>query len=200
MGPRFRKQAGEMFARIVREYPLSARVKDATKRLQDMEIAVPAPDQAALDRAKWEQENAKRVSMVRKTMGLVKGGPDLSHSARSGQPTMTDPKKTMPASIPVVNNAPAEAAANGTPGAPTTTDITATTTTGTALEGKTSDAAAQPLPTNRDKELEQMRAKQKKLQDKAAKKKKKTPDQAAPAATTATPAAAAPPATTTPQS
>ena len=199
MGPRFRKQAGDMFSRIVREYPLSGRVKDATKRLQAMELPVPSADQAALERAKWEQENAKRTSMVRKTMGMVKGGPDVSHAARSGAPTMTDPRKTMPASIPIVNtNTTTEAAANGTAGAAVSTEITASTTTGTSLD-KTGDAAAQqPLPTNRDKELELMKAKQKKLQDKAAKKKKK------PAQEQATPAAATPaankPTTPTPQS
>jgi outer membrane protein assembly factor BamD len=201
MGPRFRKQAGDMFSRIVREYPTSARVKDATKRLQEMELPVPAADQAALERAKWEQENAKRTGMVHKTMGLVKGGPDVSHAARSGAPTMTDPKKTMPASIPIVNtNTTTEAAANGTAGAAAvSTEITASTTTGTSLDGKTGDATAQqPLPTNRDKELELMKAKQKKLQDKAAKKKKKpAPEQATPAA--ATPAVNKP-TTPTPQS
>jgi outer membrane protein assembly factor BamD len=199
MGPRFRKQAGEMFSRVVSDYPLSARVKDASKRLEEMEMPIPAPNQAALERAKWEQENAKRVSMTRKAMGLVKGGPDLSHSARSGQPTMTDPKKTIPASIPVVAvNTTPEAAATGTP-APTRTEVSAETTTGTALENKPADAAQQPLPTNRDKELAQMRAKQKKLQDKASKKKKKKQDdQAAPAAITPATATPGSPAATTP--
>ena len=50
-----------------------------------------------------------------------------------------------------------------------------------------------PLPTNRDKEIEAMKAKQKKLQDKAAKKnKKKQPETTAPATTSPPPAAAAP--------
>jgi outer membrane protein assembly factor BamD len=208
MGPRFRKQAGEMFTRIVRDYPSSPQVKLATRRLEDMEMPVPTPTQAALERAKWEQENVKKISMVGKTMGLVKGGPDLSHAARSGAPTMTDPKKTMPASIPIVNTAAgdaAAAAANGTPSA-TKTDVTVEPTTGLVKPADTAAAAQQPLPTNRDKELGVLRAKQKKLQEKAAKKKKKTqPDQAAPVSTTpatTTPAASTPgtttPSTTTP--
>jgi outer membrane protein assembly factor BamD len=205
MGPRFRKQAGDMFTRVVRDYPLSVRAKDAAKRLEDMELPVPQPSQAALERAKWEKENYKKPSMMSRSMGLVKSAPDVSHAARSGAVTMTDPKKTMPASIPIVNTVQgdAAAAASGT-AAPTKTEITADTTTGTSVEKKPDDAAAQqPLPTNRDKELEQLKARQKKLQDKAAKKTKKkaTPDQAAPAATTpatSTPAAGAPAATTTP--
>jgi outer membrane protein assembly factor BamD len=213
MGPRFRKTAGEMFTRIVRDYPMSPQVKEATKRLQELEMPVPSASQAALERAKWEQENVKRVSMVGKTMALVKGGPDLKHSARSGAPTMTDPKKTMPASIPIVNTAAGDAVAANGNAAPTKTDVTVEPTTG--LEkgaAKPADAAAQqPLPTNRDKEIEAMKARQRKLQDKAAKKKKKTqPDQAAPASTTppaTTPAATTPapgapaaPATPAPQS
>ncbi len=200
MGPRFRKQAGEMFSRIVRDYPLSAQVKLATKRLQEMELPVPAPNQAALERAKWEQENYQKLSMTQKAMNLIKSSPDTSHAARSGAPTMTDPKKTMPASIPVVNSVAEAAAPTGDAAAPAgKTDITvnqpsAETTTGTTLEKKPADTANQPLPTNRDKEIEQMKAKQKKLQDKAAKKAKKKaqPEQTAPpAATTPAPAAAA---------
>jgi outer membrane protein assembly factor BamD len=121
MGPRFRKQAGEMFARIVREYPMSLRVKDATKRLQDMEMPVPAPSQAALERAKWEQENSKRLGITKKAMNFVKSAPDLSHAAHSGPPTMTDPKKTMPASIPIVNTVQGDAAAAAANGAPAPT-------------------------------------------------------------------------------
>ena len=67
MGSRFRKNAGEMFTRIVRDYPTSPQVKLATKRLEEMELPVPAASQAALERAKWEKENAKKVSMVGKT-------------------------------------------------------------------------------------------------------------------------------------
>lgn len=208
MGPRFRKQSGEMFARIVTEYPLSPRVKDAQKRLEEMELPVPTPNQAALERAKWEQENAKKVSMTKKAMGLMKGAPDLSHAAHSGAPTMTDPKKTMPASIPIVSALQGDAAATASPAGstptPTHTDVTADTTTGTAIDKKAADAAQQPLPTNRDKEIEEMKAKQKKLQDKASKKTKKKaqPEPAAtPAATapaTTTPAAATTPAPAAP--
>jgi len=208
MGPRFRKQAGDMFSRIVRDYPLSPQVKLATKRLQDMELPVPAPSQAALERAKWEQENFKKLSMTQRTMNVIKSAPDLSHAAHSGPPTMTDPKKTLPASIPLTNTLVENSAPASGDGAPPAgkTDITvnppsAETTTGTALEKKPADTANQPLPTNRDKEIEQMKAKQKKLQDKAAKKAKKKPqpsDQTAPAAAPAATTPAAPSTTAAP--
>jgi len=228
MGPRFRKQTGDMFSRVVRDYPLSLRAKEAQERLQDMELPVPAVNQAAIDRQKWEQANYHKPGMMHKSMGWVKGGPDVSHAAKSGNPTMTDPKKTLPASIPVVNN---EETASAAPGSGTT-DVSATPVAGSsALDtkpdarsttqtpatqtpaGQTPAAAetpaaqtpaganaavsSQPLPTNRDKELEQVRKRQAKQQEKLNKKKKKTAQTPAPAA--AAPASTAPPSTTPPQ-
>src|SRR5690348_15837553 len=97
----------------------------------------------------------------------MKGGPDVSHAAHSSYPTMTDPHKTLPARIPVVNTqeTASDTAGNGT------TDVSATQVTcSIALDTKpdartngtdaapapvTNPAASQPLPINRDKELEQ---------------------------------------------
>ena len=188
MGSRFRPQAGEMFARIVREYPLSDRAQDAKARLEDLELPVPQVDQAAYDREKFEAEHYQHPSMVARSTSWIHGGPDVSHAAKEGQPTMTDPKRTIPASIPVVNS---ELASNGGSGAGTT-DVSATTVgaNDTALEkntdaraagaagaaaagAQTAAAASQPLPTNRDAELQKYREKQAKKQAKAEKKKKK---------------------------
>ena len=214
MGPRFRKQTGDMFGRVVRDYPLSARAKEAKARLEDMELPVPPVNQAALDREKWEAANYHKPSMVHRSMGWVKGGPDVSHAAHQGNPTMTDPKKTLPASIPVVNNEETASAATGGG----TTDVSATPVGGnSALDTKpdarttatqtgtgAADAPAAttaPLPTNRDKELEQVRKKQAKQQEKLNKKKKKTQPQDQNVQTPApAPQNSAAPASTTPPS
>jgi len=213
MGPRFRKQAGEQFAKVVRDYPLDERAEDAKKRLQELELPVPPVDAAALDRAKREQASYHRGGLMSRSMGLLKGGPDVSHAAHFGQPTMTNPKPTIPASVPVVNNG-AETAANGS--ATGNMDVSAqqitgksaldekpdartaaSTTNGTTPEAgpakppsAAQDAAAaqnQPLPTNRDAELKKLRDKQAKKQAKMDKKKKKgeEPGTAQPAASTA---------------
>ncbi len=188
MGPRFRKKAGDMFARIVREYPLSARANDAKKRLEDLEMPIPPVDRAAYDREKFDQANYKKPGLMARSTSWVRGGPDVSHAAKSGPPTMTDPKPTIPASVPVPVNA--ETASNNTSGtAGGTTDVSATPVTGSsALETKpdarTSGGTAQttaeqnqPLPTNRDKELKKLRAEQAKKQEKLLKKKKKQDQQ-----------------------
>lgn len=186
MGPRFRKKAGDMFARIVREYPLSDRADDAKKRLNDLEMPLPAVDRAAYDREKYDLSNYKRPSLIARSTGWMRGGPDLSHAAKTGAPTMTDPKPTIPASVPPPPNT--ETASATTSGAGTT-DVTATTLSGSSALDKKPDArtagttaqnapeANQPLPTNRDKELKKLRAQAAKKQAKLAKKKKKKQQQ-----------------------
>jgi len=195
MGARFRPQAGEMFARIVREYPLSDRADEAKSRLQDLELPVPQVDQAAYDREKYEIENYKHPSLLARSTSWIHGGPDVSHAAKEGQPTMTDPKRTIPASIPVVNSEVASNTGNGSG----TTDVSATTvgandtalekntdarTAGTAQAGTQTAAPNQisqnqPLPTNRDAELKKYREKAAKRQAKLEKKKKKKEQHAA---------------------
>ena len=195
MGARFRPQAGEMFARIVREYPLSDRADEAKTRLQGLELPVPQVDQAAYDREKYEIENYKHPSLLARSTSWIHGGPDVSHAAKEGQPTMTDPKRTIPASIPVVNSEVASNTGNGSG----TTDVSATTVgaNDTALEKNTDARTAgttpagtqtaapnqasqnQPLPTNRDAELKKYREKAAKRQAKLEKKKKKKEQHAA---------------------
>lgn len=187
MGPRYRKSAAEMFDRVVQEYPLSSRADDAKKRLQEMEMPVPPVDQAAANREKYDLENYHHPSLIGRATGLMKSGPDVSHAAKIGPPTMTDPKRTIPASVPAVANTDTAAGA-GT--GPASTELTATTVgEGSALDkkpdarstqgatpAKTAEPAAasnQPLPTNRDAELKKYREQQAKKQAKLAKKKKK---------------------------
>jgi outer membrane protein assembly factor BamD len=185
MGPRFRKTAGEMFSRIVREYPLDERADDAKRRLEDMELPVPQADQTAMQREKYNMENYAHHSFMGKAMGLMSSGPNVDHAAHMGQPTMTDPKKTIPASVPVANNtdnASGGANASGTG----TAEVSASTVGANSALDNSPDArktdstgtpaANQPLPTNRDAELKKLRAQQAKRQAKLDKKKKKDQD------------------------
>lgn len=186
MGPRFRKNAADMFGRIVSEYPLSDRADDAKSRLEDMEAPVPKVDQAALNREKYDEENYHRPGMMGRSMSLIKGGPDTTHAAKSGQPTMTDPKRTVPVSVPVVNNGDTGTGSNAGSG---TSDVSASTVgsnsaldtqpdarTGAAAastqNGTAAPSANQPLPTNRDAEMRIYRKKQAKKLEKLNRKKK----------------------------
>jgi outer membrane protein assembly factor BamD len=187
MGPHFRQKAGEMFARVVRDYPLSARTEDAKRRLEDMELPIPQVNRAAYERMKYEQENYHRPGLLARSTAFLRGAPDVSHAAKSGQPTMTDPKPTIPASIPVANTGDAATTAGTGSG---TTDVSATTVGSNSALDKNPDARSkagstqaapsqtnQPLPTNRDAELKKLREKQAKKQAKYQKKKSKDQNQ-----------------------
>jgi outer membrane protein assembly factor BamD len=127
-GNRFRKQAGDAYEKIVRDYPLSGFADDAKKRLQDMELPVPEADPAAVARMQWEKDNKQKAGMISRSTGFLRRGPDMSDAARSGAPAMTNVKPPVPPSVPVT------AAAGGPTGV---TDVTATQVTGpSALDSK----------------------------------------------------------------
>lgn len=180
MGPRFRKRAGEMFSRIVRDYPLSARAEDAKKKLKDLELPVPQPDQEAEAREKYNMENYHAPSMLARATSWMHSGPDVSHAAKTGQPTMHPPERTYPVSIPLVNVQTASTGAGtGTTELSATTVGTNDTTLNTSPDARTADTATktaaqnQPLPTNHDAELKKYRKKMAKRRARMEKKMKK---------------------------
>ncbi len=130
MGARFRDKAGAAYSKIVRDYPLSPRVDDATKQLQQMELPVPEADPVAVARMKYEQENRVKVGMMSRATGMLKRGPDASKAAKSGAPAMAALRPTIPASVPV----PAGAAGGGV------TDVSIAT----GVSGATSDLDTKP--------------------------------------------------------
>lgn len=105
MGTRFRQKAGESYARVVREYPLSTYVDDAKKRLQALEMAVPEADPVAYARQKYEMENKTERGFMSKGFGFMKRGPDVSAAAKAGTPAMTSLRPGVPASVPVLGGA-----------------------------------------------------------------------------------------------
>jgi outer membrane protein assembly factor BamD len=115
MGTRFRTAAGDAYARIVKDYPLSAYADAAKKKLSELEMPIPQADPAAYARMKWEAENRTKASLLDR-VNIMKRGPDVSSAAKSGQPAMTTLRGTVPVSVPLTR---------GTPGF--TGDVTATT-------------------------------------------------------------------------
>jgi len=101
MGNRFRERAGQAFARIVKDYPLSARVDEARQMLKQMEIPVPESDPAAAARMKYELENRMKPGILDKSLGFMKRGPDARLAAKSGAPAMTPMRPAIPVSVPV---------------------------------------------------------------------------------------------------
>ena len=133
-GNRFRKQAGDAYARIVRDYPLSSFADDATKKLKEMELPVPEADPVALNRMKWEQDNKQRPGMISRSTGFLRRGPDVGDAARSGAPAMTTLRPSVPPTVPQTASA----------GTGFTGDVTATTLSGPSALDTKPDARANP--------------------------------------------------------
>ena len=100
LGTRFRPKAGEAYTRIVRDYPLSPYADQAKKKLQEMELPVPEADPAAVARMKFEAANHVEPSKFRKLTDFIRRNPDMSDAAKSGTPTMENPKREIPENIP----------------------------------------------------------------------------------------------------
>jgi outer membrane protein assembly factor BamD len=89
---RWRTQSDVEYAKLVREYPLSAYAGDAKKQLTEDGFAVPPPDPQALARAQYEAKlSSERPGMVHRMMGIVKSSPNVSTAAHSGQPDLNPP-------------------------------------------------------------------------------------------------------------
>ena len=100
MGPRFREKSGESYARIVKDYPLSPFADEAKKKLQQLELPVPEPDPVAVARMKYEAENRTKPGMMSPVWGIFTKSPNTSTAAKSGAPSMTSLRPTIPESVP----------------------------------------------------------------------------------------------------
>jgi len=100
MGPRFRQKAGDAYARIVRDYPLSPLVDNAKKRLAAMEMPIPEADPVAYNRMKYELENRDKGSIAGSAFGVLKRGPSVRTAAKSGSPAMEPMRPTIPVTVP----------------------------------------------------------------------------------------------------
>jgi len=132
MGDRFENEQAEAYARILKEYPLSAHVDAAKAALEEMKRPAPEADPAALARMKYDQENRGRRSVLAKAWGPFGSRPDTSLAAKSGSPPMAAFRPSIPRSVPQV--------AAGTQGV---TDVTASQPAENVLD-KTPDARANP--------------------------------------------------------
>ncbi len=88
MGDRFEDQQASAYAKIVKDYPLSAHADDAKARLEEMKRAVPEADPVALSRMKYELENRQKRSLLSKATGPFAEHPNLNNAAKSGTPVM----------------------------------------------------------------------------------------------------------------
>ncbi len=92
---------------LVGQYPLYSNAAEAlwlegdSYGLQEMELPVPEADPAAVARMKYEAANHVEPGIVHKATSFIRRGPDVSDAAKSGTPTMANPKREIPANVPI---------------------------------------------------------------------------------------------------
>jgi len=194
LGTRFRRQEGEAYAKIVRDYPLSDYADDAARKLKELELPVPEPDKGAVAHMQYEKDHRVKPGMIERDTLWLKRNPDMSTSARSGDPAMN----TMRPSVPPLVPQPAGAAGgvNGDVTATTVGNSTALDTkpdarTNPPAQGDAAPAAATAAPASTTSSTDSSQQQQS-AADPSAKKKKKTKKQPAAAPTTDQPATATP--------
>ena len=84
------KEASEAYDKILTRYPMMDRADDARKRLVDLHQPVPRPTKGAVAQNKAEIASRTDSSTIQKMLGLVKKGPDMSHAAHTGDPSLND--------------------------------------------------------------------------------------------------------------
>jgi outer membrane protein assembly factor BamD len=92
--------AAKCYDRILQDYPLSKRAVDARARLTSMGLPAPSADPEAFLRMKKEQlyqEQHHQSTLIKAPMAMLKGNPDVSVAAHTGQPQMSPPNDAISA-------------------------------------------------------------------------------------------------------
>ena len=88
--------AGNYYAQIVRNYPLSKYVDESKDKLKAFGMPIPQPDPRAMAWMTAEQNTPRpKENVVHKSLGVLHPGPDVHTAARNGVPTM-EPETDQP--------------------------------------------------------------------------------------------------------
>lgn len=86
--------AAQAYSRLVGEYPLSNLAGDAKGKLTKLGVPIPQPNPEALARMQHEREvERQRPGIFRRSLGIIKTGPDVSMAATAGKPNLNPPSE-----------------------------------------------------------------------------------------------------------
>jgi len=139
MGDRFEDRAADAYSRLVKDYPLSEHADAAKSKLEAMKRPVPQADPVAYARMKYELENHTNPKLVTRALDMFRTRPDTTGAAKSGTPTMTAMRPTIPASVPQVPGTAAPGATGSV-----TSDVAVSTVSDTKELDSRPDARANP--------------------------------------------------------
>ena len=90
----FQQHAIEAYSRILTRYPVMQRADDARKRLQGLHQPIPTATPEAIAQNKAEEESRGKLGLMGRTMLNFHKRPDVTESAKVGEPTLVDPRQT----------------------------------------------------------------------------------------------------------
>jgi outer membrane protein assembly factor BamD len=91
----YQDRAAEAYGKVILRYPMAPHVEDARDRLVAMNRPVPEPTQAAIAESDAEERSRQALHFTDKTLGLIKRGPTVVEAVHVGEPSLTDPKRTL---------------------------------------------------------------------------------------------------------
>lgn len=87
----YTNKAADAYSQILTRYPVMDWAPDAKERLEALHRPVPKPTKAMLAQNKKEEASRRDSGTFAKLMGSFRKHPDVSQTAKVGEPTLTDP-------------------------------------------------------------------------------------------------------------
>ncbi|HVU46688.1 MAG TPA: outer membrane protein assembly factor BamD [Terracidiphilus sp.] len=91
----YEDKAAAAYTKVITRYPMAPHVEDARDRLVAMNRPIPEPTQQAIAESDAEERSRQPLHYTDSVLGLIKRGPTVVEAAHVGDPTLTDPKRTL---------------------------------------------------------------------------------------------------------
>ena len=91
----YENRAAAAYDKAITRYPMSPHVEDARDRLVAMNRPIPEPTQAAIAESDAEERSRQPLHFTDSLFGLIKRGPTMVEAAHVGDPSLTDPSRTL---------------------------------------------------------------------------------------------------------
>jgi outer membrane protein assembly factor BamD len=88
-------RAAAAYTKVITRYPMAPHVEDARDRLVAMNRPVPEPTQAAIAESDAEERSRQPLRFTDRTLGIIMHGPSVVEAVHVGDPSLSDPKRTV---------------------------------------------------------------------------------------------------------
>jgi outer membrane protein assembly factor BamD len=119
-------KAAAAYAKVITRYPMYPHVEDARDRLVAMNRPVPEPTDAAVAESDAEERSHQALHFSDKTLDIIRRGPTVVEAVHVGEPTLTDPHRTLATDVTNQNRTLFTEALNAGKPAPSAVAVTPT--------------------------------------------------------------------------